>query len=290
MVRARTYLHSALTVSTLALAAWAVAQTVTTFTLRRDDTELVVSNRALAADGARSIGNNVNCEDDVRMTIVYGPTPGHVETRVEDAVLTSSLALIRAPRANAGNASAGDPTEGPPSAEGSEGAPSSSAEQESLELLDAAVTFNRPGCPETVTPAEAPLVTLLQGRTSVQGTRFFLDRGENVGQMDGPISLTRSGEDGSNALEATAASMEFEVGEQRATLSGGVMVTSDERTTTGDSLELDEEAGTAILRGDPARSTKGNDVLQGNVLLYYLDSDDVVVIGNVSGEIEIDLE
>jgi len=35
---------------------------------------------------------------------------------------------------------------------------------------------------------------------------------------------------------------------------------------------------------------KGTDVLQGNRLLYYLDSDDVVVIGNVTGEIEIELE
>ncbi len=268
MVRAKTYLRRALTVSTLAVAALALAQTVTTFTLQREDTELVVSNRALAADGARSIGNNVNCEDDVRMTIVYGPAPGHVETRVEDATLTSSLALIRSPRDNEEDFE----------------------EQESLELLDAAVTFNRPGCPEEVTPTDAPRVTLSQGRTNVDGTRFFLDRGENVGQMDGPIRLTRAGEDGATALEASADSMEFEVGQQRATLSGGVIVTSDERTTTGDSLELDEEAGTAILRGEPARSTKGNDALEGRVLLYYLDSDDVVVIGNVSGSIELDLE
>lgn len=267
MVRAKAVLFAALTVASAALAAWALAQTVTTFTLKRDDTDLVVSNRALAADGARSIGNNINCEEAVRMTIVYGPSPGRVETRVEDALLTSSLALIRAPRSD-----------------GEE------AEQESLELLDASVEFNRPGCPETVTKSEQPLVTLLQGRTSVAGTRFFLDSGENVGTMDGPVTLTRSDEDGQQALEATASSMEFEVGEQRATLSGGVVVTSDERTTTGDSLELDEEAGTAILRGDPARSTKGNDVLQGSLLLYYLDSDDVVVIGNISGEIEIDLE
>lgn len=268
MVRAKAVLFAALTVTGAVLAAWALAQTVTTFTLKRDDTDLVVSNRALAADGARSIGNNVNCEEGVRMTIVYGPAPGRVETRVEDALLTSSLALIRAPRTQ-------DDEE---------------AEQESLELLDATVEFNRPGCPETVTPSEAPLVTLLQGRTSVTGTRFFLDSGEDVGTLEGPVRLTRASEDSEQVLEATASSMAFAVGEQRATLSGAVVVTSDERTTTGDSLELDEAAGTAVLRGDPARSTKGNDVLQGGLLLYYLDSDDVVVIGNVSGEIEIDLE
>src|SRR5690606_41677022 len=76
---------------------WALAQTVTTFTLVRDDTEMLISNHALAADGARSIGNNVNCEEGQRLTIVYGPQPGRVETVGEDAVPTSSLAALRTP-------------------------------------------------------------------------------------------------------------------------------------------------------------------------------------------------
>lgn len=249
-------------------AVWALAQTVTTFTLVRDDTELLISNHALAADGARSIGNNLNCEEGQRLTIVYGPTPGHVETLVEDARLTSSLAVIRTPR----------------DAEEGEGA-------ETLELTDAVVTFSRPGCIEESVPSDDPTVVLVQGRTTVEGTRFFLDRDADVGVMDGPISLTRVGEtDADEALTATSNSMSFAVGEQRATLEGGVQVTSQERSTTGDTLELDEEAGTAILTGSPARSVKGTDVLQGNRLLYYLDSDDVVVIGNVTGEIEIELE
>lgn len=249
-------------------AVWAVAQTVTTFSLLRDDTELLISNHALAADGARSIGNNVNCEEGQRLTIVYGPQPGRVETVVEDAVLTSSLAVIRSPR---------DAVEG-------EGA-------ETLELSDAAVTFSRPGCIDETVPATAPSVVLVQGRTTVEGTRFFLDRDEDVGVMDGPINLSRAGESaGDEPLTATADSMSFAVGEQRATLTGTVVVTSQERSTSGDTLELDEEAGTAVLTGSPARSIKGSDVLQGNTLLYYLDSDDVVVIGNVSGELEVELE
>lgn len=245
-----------------------MAQTVTTFSLQRDDTELLISNLARAADGARSIGNNVNCEEGQRLTIVYGPTPGHVETRVEDALLTSSLAVIRTPV---------DAEEG--------------AGEETLELSDAAVTFNRPGCLEEVTAPESPVVTLVQGQTTAQGTHFFLDRNEDVGRMDGPIHLSReSSEEGAEPLVATAATMSFAVGEQRATLSGTVEVVSEERTTTGETLELDEEAGTAVLTGSPARSVKGNDVLEGGRLLYYLDSDDVVVIGNVEGELEIDLE
>lgn len=245
-----------------------VAQTVTTFSLQRDDTELVISNLALAADGARSIGNNDNCEEGQRLTIVYGPDPGHVETHVEDALLTSRLAIIRSP------------------VEAEEG-----AEEETLELADAEVTFNRPGCIEETTPAEKPVVTLVQGRTTVQGTRFFLDRNEDVGRMDGPIQLRRDSEQEDGApLLATSTAMTFAIGEQHATLTGAVEVTSEERVTTGETLELDEEAGTAVLTGSPARSVKGDDVLEGKRLLYYLDSDDVVVIGNVAGELELELE
>lgn len=243
------------------------AQSATTFSLQRDDTELVIANMALASGGARSIGNNRNCEEGQRLTIVYGPAPGHVETRVEDAVITSSLAVMRAPvEAEAGSS------------------------EESLELLDAAVTFNRPGCIEETEPAATPRVTLVQGRTEVVGTRFFLDRNADEGLMDGPILLERAADEGGEALTASAESMSFAVGEQRATLMGKVEVLSEERVTSGDSLELDEEAGTAILTGNPARSVKGSDVLEGTRLLYYLDSDDVVVLGNVMGDLEIDLD
>ena len=245
------------------------AQSATTFSLQRDETELVIANLALASGGARTIGNNRNCEEGQRLTMVYGPAPGHVETQVEDAVLTSTLAVIRTPV---------DAEEG--------------AGDETLELTDATVSFNRPGCIEETEPAAQPRVTLVQGRTEVVGSRFFLDRNVDEGVMDGPIELTRAAEEPGSGqpLTATADQMSFAVGEQRATLVGSVQVTSEERVTSGDSLELDEEAGTAILVGNPARSVKGSDVLEGNRLLYYLDSDDVVVIGNVTGELEIDLD
>jgi len=251
-------------VATLAIGL-VLAQTVTTFTLKRDDTDLVISNRSLAIDGARSIGNNLNCEDGVRMTVVFGPRPGHVETQVEDALLTSQLAIVRTPR------------------EAEEG-----EEQETLELSDDSVTFSRPGCPEELIPAASPQVTLVQGRTTVHGSRFFLDREVDSGVMDGPITLLRAPEETGGA-ELHATSMSFAVGKQQATLTGAVVVTSEDRVTTGETLELDEEAGTAILTGSPARSVRGQDVLQGNRLLYYLDSDDVVVLGNVFGELELDL-
>lgn len=250
-----------------ALVQAAYAQSATTFSIQREDTALIIANLSLASDGARTIGNNRNCEEGQRHTIVYGPAPGRVETRVEDALLTSSLAVIRAPVG---------------AAEGSD--------DETLELSDAIVTFNRPGCIEAVESLANPKVTLVQGRTEVSGSRFFLDRNTDEGVMDGPVVLERSDESGGEPLRASADQMLFAVGQQRATLLGDVQVTSQERVTSGTSLTLDEEAGTAILEGTPARSVKGSDVLEGNRLLYYLDSDDVVVIGNVTGDLEIDLD
>ncbi len=243
------------------------AQSATTFSIQREDTELVIANLARAADGARTIGNNRNCEEGQRHTLVYGPAPGRVETRVEDALLTSTLAVIRAPIS---------------AEEGSD--------EETLELSDVLVTFNRPGCIEGTENVADPRVTLVQGRTEVVGSRFFLDRNTDEGVMDGPVVLERADIEGGEPLRATADQMLFAVGKQRATLLGDVRVTSQERVTSGTSLELDEEAGTAVLVGSPARSVKGNDVLEGNRLLYYLDSDDVVVIGNVMGDLEIDLD
>lgn len=261
---------AAVTLGALAAAAvlgLAVAQTSTTFTITRDDTQLVVTNLGLAADGARTIGNNANCAEGQRTTIVYGPTADSVETRVEDAVLTSRLAVITTPT----------------------GAQEGSGE-ETLELTGETVTFSRPGCLEERTAPAGPSVRLAQGKTTVVGTRFYLDRETDLGEMSGPISLERVAEAGGAPLRATADAMEFAVGEQRATLTGAVKVTSDDRTTTGERLELDEAAGTAVLTGNPARSVKGSDELSGNRLLYYLDSDDVVVLGNVSGTLEVDLE
>ncbi len=252
---------------TVALLGAVLAQTATTFMIKRDDTELVVANLGLASNGARTIGNNRNCEEGQRLTIVYGAAPGAVETQVEDAVLTSSLAVIRTP----------------------EGAQAGSGE-ETLELSDATIIFNRPGCIEELSLAAEPVVTLEQGRTRVTGSRFFLDQDSDEGVMDGPIELVRSGEDGSEALSAKAEQMTFAVNEQASTLLGNVQLTSAERVTSGDRLELDEEAGTAVLEGNPARSVMGDDVLEGNRLLYYLDSDDVVVLGNVKGELEVELD
>ena len=66
-------------------------------------------------------------------------------------------------------------------------------------------------------------------------------------------------------------------------LKGNVKVESDGRTSGAETLELDEEAGFAILRGKPAWSRNADGRVEGEVIEYDLDSNDVVVTSGVQG-------
>lgn len=269
--------------SALVLLGSANAQTDTFAEIQRKDTNIVVTLKARSADGARFIGNNRNCEPDVTTSLFYGPPPGYVDTAVDtDTHLRSNVAVIRTPSATGGDTGgATAPVTG---------ADSDPADQQTLELYDGTVVIGRPGCIESEERSKDAGVQLLQGRTTVSGTRFFLDQGSDVGTMDGPITLSRAADGSSPALDATAQSMTLNTQDKHATLQGDVQVVSEDRTTTAETLELDETAGVAVLTGSPARSVKGGDVLQGERLLYYLDSNDVVVLGSVYGELEFDLQ
>lgn len=228
-------------------------------------------NLGRSADGARSFFQNPNCEEDWLLDIFYAPSPGLVETTVDDGtVMTSTLAIIRRPRA----------ADGADEAQTSDG--------ETIELLGAEVEFDRPRCPERVTPLETPPVTLTQGRTTVTGTRFLLEPDSDIGVMDGPVALERTAEGNSPALTGEAEQLEFDLESDRTTLIGGVRMVSEGRISEADRLELDEAAGVAVLTGDPARSTEGEDVLEGERLIYYLDTNDVVVEGNVRGVVQLE--
>jgi lipopolysaccharide export system protein LptA len=373
------------------------AQTESQVTLTRKGTTIVVTLKAQYADGGRFIGNNPNCQTGMRQTLLYGPDPGYVDTRVgNDTELRSNVAIVLTPDASsapaasapgaggsgaAGSAPTGSSTTGSsttqppttqppttgsggasgspngtsgtgtgtgtgPAAGGSgstepsggaagstapgggtasgtgetgaggtgtggpaagepatgnaapgKGAPGTAApaspskpapgEEQTLELYDGTVTINRPGCIESEQRSKQPSVTLVQGRTTVKGTRFFLDQGADTGTMDGPIQLERAARGDSPALSASADRMLFDTQSRLTTLLGNVRVTSEDRVTTADSLTLDEAAGVAVLAGKPARSTKGKNVLEGDRLRYYLNNNDVVVLGGVKGDLEV---
>lgn len=248
----------------------ALAQGLPTVTVTRGERSIVVQQRTTGADGARTVLANRNCEDGVLTNVFYGPVVGYVVTQVDATELVSQLAIVRVPQREEGA------VEGP-------------AEDETIELLGGTARFDRPACLESVDPEGARPVELRQGRTTVTGARFFLDRGTDVAAMDGPVALTRTAEGDAPALEARADALTFDVGRERATLTGAVEVTSGARVTVADRLELDEEAGVAVLTGSPAVSRLGDDEVRGQVLRYDLETDDVVVIGAVTASFQVDL-
>lgn len=249
--------------SGLTTPASAQSGTATRVTVERGERTITVVQRALASDGARTILNNPNCEPEVRTNLFVGPPPGFVETTIEASRLTSSIAIVRVPD--------GD-------------------EDETIELLPGRASIDRPGCLEAIDDEDAEPVVLEQGRTRVTGSRFWLEQDTDVARMDGPVALARRSEDGAVTLEASADELLLDVSTEVATLAGGVVVTSDERVSRADRLELDEAAGVALLTGDPAVSVRGQEELRGRELRYDLETDDVVAVGAVGARFEIDLD
>jgi len=294
-------------------AALALAQGLPTVTVTRGERTIVIAQRTAGADGARTVLANRNCEEGVLTNVFFGPVPGYVETSFEETVLSSQVAVVRVPRADAEppadaarpGAEAADPAGSddpgasaaqadPPTAAGPDDASDGpdAGDEETVELYGGRVTFDRPGCIAEVDADDARPVELRQGRTTVLGGRFFLDRGTDVATMDGPVSLTRAPAEGDDRppLEATAGEMTFDVERERATLIGGVVVTSGERVSEADRLELDEAAGVALLTGSPAVSRRGADEVRGNALRYDLETDEVVATGAVSATFEVELD
>lgn len=297
------------------LAASALAQTSSTLTLQRSDATIQLVNTGRADQGARTLLNVGGCgpEGDARTSVFYAPEGGVTASIVptdgdEDTVVHAPLMTVLEPEATTEPAGGGgDPA--PPEADGGgEGGTredmqdaiqdavqddtaggGEGGDEATLEALDATATFpGRPPCPEVADAAADPGVRLVQGRTSVVGGRFFLDRESDVATMDGPVALTRAPDGDGPTVEAQAEALRFDLEADRSTLTGDVTVQAGDRVSEADELELDEGAGLAILRGSPAVSREGGDVVRGDRLLYDLETNDVTVEGGVSATFERD--
>lgn len=262
--------RTCLLATALAGANFAFSQSPTILTIVREDATIVITNSGLSSQGARNILGRAGCEEGTRLSVLYGP-PNEVEMVIDgETVLRSSMVVIREPE--------GEPEDG-------------AADQQTVEMLDGEATFtDRPACLDSFEEADEPLVRLEQGRTTILATSFFLDREVDVAQLEGPVGLERAPEDDSELLNASAESMSYDLETDLSTLTGAVRVVSGDRTSEAETLELDEEAGLATLTGSPARSVQGEDEIEGNLLLYYLDSNDVVVVGGVKGTLEVELD
>ncbi|CAN5819359.1 hypothetical protein BH23DEI1_BH23DEI1_20890 [soil metagenome] len=242
-------------------------RTTSIVTIERGERIIEVEQLGRSADGARFILANPRCEEGVRMSVFYGPPPGSVATRVDATRLSSTVALVRVPE---------DEGEEPG--------------EETLELFGGTATILREGCIVDLDAATSEPVVLVQGRTTVIGTRFFLDRGTDIADMEGPIVLERRDDSGASVLEATSQSLSFDVATERATLVGDVVVTSEKRVSTAERLELDEDAGVAFLTGSPAVSRRDGEEVRGARLRYHRETDDVIVTGGVQATFELDLD
>lgn len=258
----------------LAAAVLALAQGFPRLTVERESGTITIENRSPSAEGARTFLQLAGCEEGVALSIFYGPAGEGVVTQLDEAtVVRSDVVLSRRPQ---DGADAG-------AAEG---------ERDTVEWLDGEIAFQQEGrpCVAEHLPGESPRVELTQGRTRVEGARLFLDQETDVAVMDGPVALERAPEGDAAPLVASAASLRYDLDTERSSLSGGVRVEQGARVSEAEELELDEEAGVAVLRGSPARSTEDGDVVEGRVLRYYLDSNDVVVEGGVKGTLELELD
>lgn len=241
-----------------------------TLTIDRQDATIVIVNRSPFEAGARTRLNIPRCTEGVRTSIFYGPSGERVTVDIDDSSeITARLVVVEAPE--------GDGSDTPEDSE--------KAEQTTLEATPSDIELGR-ACIESRTPLPDERVQLVQGRTTVFGSRFFLDRDTDVATMEGPIDLTRAPEGDADELTADAEALAYDLETDRSTLTGGVRVTSGGRVSEAELLELDEAAGRAILRGN-ARSVKGDEVVEGDTLVYYLDSNAVEALGRVKGTLVV---
>jgi lipopolysaccharide export system protein LptA len=236
------------------------------FRLTRNDRVIDVQQYAPQAEGGQFRTNVPDCEPGLRLSTVFAPAPWAVVTRIAETSIVSQVVLARRP----------------PREEGGE-------ERETLEMFGGNLEMSEAFCPENVQRSGEADVFIVQGRTTVQGLSLFYDNATGLANLAGPVNLQRTAEDGA-AIVASSENLVFNVDTEMSTLQGDVQVISDKRTSQADTLELNEQEGLATLRGTPARSTEGENVLQGDTLLYYLDTDDVVVVGGVTGTLELDLD
>ncbi len=254
---------------------------IRSMTIKRKDRNIKVTNNAPDEKGGEFRLNVPDCEKEMRLSTIYAPESYIIETIVNEATILSQIAISRRP----------------PNVEDENGEIiERGADKEKLELFNGSLKVPDPDlpCPKEV-KANDTNITLKEGRTTVKALNFLYDNSKGIGTMKGPITLDRVAEGDSPALNATSDTLEKNVDDDKTFLEGNVKVTSEDRVSEATTLEYNEEKGIAILHGDaekniPAKSTKGSDVLQGDVIIYYLDTNDVVVQGSLQGDIKMDLE
>ncbi len=248
------------------------AEPLSSLTLKRDDRTIFVKQYAPGAEGGQFVLRAPDCSEEatknqVRTSTVYGGDAYLVETLINETRITSPVVLQKSPPKEAGG-----------------------NDKAKLEMLGGSLSVNDRECPENFTPGEEQEVKLEQGRTTVDGFQGVYDNATGIFEMGGGlVNLNRVAEGDSSALSAEAGNLRYDEATDQILLTENVSIESDGRVSQADSVEFDDANSVAVLTGDPATSRKGDEFFQGNVITYYLDSNDVKVTGNIQGELTLDL-
>ncbi|ADI16048.1 hypothetical protein [Truepera radiovictrix] len=241
------------------------------FELRRGDRTIVVQQTATDAEGGIAIPRGGNCRDGFDLSFYYAPEPKLIETTVGELRISSRVVLREQPRSER-------TTEG-----------GDAQDEAVLDFFGGSLELNPETlCPDNLVRNPEDRVTLREGRTTVQGGALRYDNASGIGEMRGPIALERRAAGEAPALQASSNALLFNVDDELQTLRGGVRVEAEGRVSEADELELDEQAGVAVLRGSPARSRDAEGEVSGEVLVYDLESNDVVVRGSVRATLTLE--
>ena len=233
------------------------AQTGAEFSIQRDDQKITITqaDEATSASGAKFIPPRAkDCEEGLRLGSFYAPGEYRVSTKINDSLLLSNIVLVKVP----------DETDN----------------EEKLELLGGGAEFTDSLCP-VVEASPLALVRLIEGATDILGSKFNYDNADGISRLTGPVTLTRDSEKQEDQLSATAGSLFFDTNEDVKVLEDGVTLEAGGRSSTAETVEWNEQAGIAILRGSPAKSTMGTDVVSGKEIKYFLDTNEVEVLGAI---------
>ena len=238
------------------------------FELKRGDRPITVQQTATDAEGGISvIKGGPTCRKTENLSFYYAPDPKRIDTKVDKTQIRSSIVLRTQPKEGGADA------------------------QDEAVLSFFGGSLGRDDetlCPKNLKRETSEKVTINEGRTTTEGTSLRYENSRGVGEMVGPVSLKRRASGDSPALTASSSRLSFNVDDNTQMLRGDVKVESDGRTSRADSMEVDEEAGFAILRGKPAWSRNADGRVEGEEIAYDLDSNDVVVTSGVRGTFTLD--
>ena len=238
------------------------------FELKRGDRPITVQQTATDAEGGISVTRGGSeCRKNENLSFYYAPNPKRIDTKVDKTQIRSSIVLRTQPKE--GGADAQD--------------------KAVLSFFGGSLGRNEETlCPQNLEREKSEKVTILEGRTTTEGSSLTYENSRGVGEMVGPVSLKRRAAGDSPALTASSSRLSFNVDDSTQMLKGNVKVESDGRTSGAETMEIDEAAGLAVLRGNPAWSRNSEGEVKGEKIEYDIDSNDVVVTSGVQGTFTLD--